>query len=193
MLGRSRRAEAAAGRSGPAIPRTVAWARLGAVIAAVVAIDQITKAIAVAALARGESVNVFYGIDLTHVRNTGVAFGALSGGGILVLALVGVAVALLLGYFALQARRPWMWLPAGAILGGALGNVVDRVREGNVIDFIDPVLWPAFNLADTCVVLGVLGLLYVADGGDEEERGSAEPPADEGERSRPEEAAGAAR
>lgn len=192
MLGRSRRAEAAAGRSGPAIPRAIAWARLGAVIAAVVAIDQITKAIAVSTLARGESVNVFYGIDLTHVRNTGVAFGALSGGGFLVLALVGIAIALLLGYFALQARRPWMWLPAGAILGGALGNVVDRVREGDVIDFIDPVLWPAFNLADTCVVLGVLGLLYVADRGDDEER-RAEPPAGDRERARPEEAAGAAR
>lgn len=140
-----------------------AWARLGAVLAVVVAIDQATKAAAVASLGLGESVNVFYGLDLTHVRNTGVAFGALSGGGALVLVLVGVAIVALLGYFAAHADRPGMWAPVGTILGGALGNLVDRVRDGEVIDFIDPVLWPAFNIADTAVVIGVLGLLYVAE------------------------------
>jgi signal peptidase II len=50
------------------------------------------------------------------------------------------------------------------LLGGALGNLADRAREGAVIDFIDPVAWPAFNLADTCIVLGVVGLLWVVEG-----------------------------
>lgn len=144
--------------------RLDAWARFGAVTGTVVALDQVTKAIAIAWLARGETVNVFYGLDVTHVRNTGVAFGALSGGGVLVLVLVAVAIVLLTAYFARNSRVPRMWLPAGAVLGGALGNLVDRAREGTVIDFIDPIAWPAFNLADVAVVLGVLGLLYVADG-----------------------------
>ena len=51
------------------------------------------------------------------------------------------------------------------LLGGALGNLADRTREGAVIDFIDPVFWPAFNLADASVVLGVALLLYVSEGG----------------------------
>ncbi len=58
---------------------------------------------------------------------------------------------------------PWLWLPTGMLLGGALGNLADRARDGAVIDFIDPSFWPAFNLADASIVVGVLGLLYVAE------------------------------
>lgn len=142
----------------------LAWARLAAVVAVVVALDQATKAIAVASLARGQSVNVFYGLDLTNVRNTGVAFGALSGGGALVHVLVGCALVLLLALFWRRSRTPWIWLPVGCTVGGALGNLADRSRQGNVVDFIDPLAWPAFNLADIAVVLGVLGLFYVLEG-----------------------------
>jgi len=152
-----------------------AWARVGAVVAAVVGLDQITKAIAVSSLVRGESVNVFLGLDLTHVRNTGVAFGALSGAGVLVPILIGGALAALLAYFARHASTAWMWLPVGWILGGALGNLADRAREGTVVDFIDPIAWPAFNLADTFVVLGVLGLFYVAEGPGRGRSGGAAP------------------
>jgi signal peptidase II len=74
------------------------------------------------------------------------------------------ALALLLGYFARHARRPWLWLPVGVIAGGAFGNLLDRFRIGAVVDFIDPMLWPAFNVADTGIVLGILGLLYVIEG-----------------------------
>lgn len=147
-----------------AIPAARAWSRLAVVVAVIVALDQATKAVAVARLVRGESVNVFYGLDLTHVRNTGVAFGAFAGGGALVLVLVAVALAALLLYFVHHARTAWMWLPVGCILGGALGNLADRAREGMVIDFIDPIAWPAFNFADIAVVVGVLGLFYVAEG-----------------------------
>jgi signal peptidase II len=59
---------------------------------------------------------------------------------------------------------PLLWLPVGMLVGGALGNLADRAREGAVIDFIDPVAWPAFNLADASIVLGVLTLLYVVEG-----------------------------
>ena len=58
---------------------------------------------------------------------------------------------------------PLLWLPVGLILGGALGNLADRAREGAVIDFIDPIAWPAFNMADVAIVVGVLGLLYVVE------------------------------
>ena len=141
-----------------------AW-RLAAVTAAlVVAADQALKQVVVASIARGESENVFFGIDLTYVRNEGVAFGALGDGGALVAALTAAALSLLTLYFALNARRPLLWLPVGAVAGGALGNLADRAREGSVIDYVDPAFWPAFNLADAAIVLGILGLLYVIEG-----------------------------
>ena len=143
-------------RSGP--PAAVATAGL------VVAVDQATKQLADANIERGGEVNVFFGLDFTNTRNTGVAFGALEGGGLVVGILIGLSLALLLAYFAFNREMPWLWLPVGMLLGGALGNLADRAREGAVIDFIDPVAWPAFNIADTCIVLGVLGLLWVVEG-----------------------------
>ena len=130
----------------------------------VVAVDQATKQLADANIERGGEVNVFFGLDFTNTRNTGVAFGALEGGGLVVGILIGMSLALLIAYFAVQRDMPWLWLPVGMLLGGALGNLADRAREGAVIDFIDPVAWPAFNVADTCIVLGVLGLLWVVEG-----------------------------
>jgi len=140
-----------------------ALARAVAVVGLTVAADQVTKAIAVASLERGEEVNVFLGLDMTYVRNEGVAFGALSSGGPLLVALISLALAGLVTYFVLNSAMPLLWLPVGLILGGALGNLADRAREGAVIDFIDPIAWPAFNLADAAIVIGVLALLYVAE------------------------------
>ncbi len=140
-----------------------AVARAAAVVVALVALDQATKALAAASLERGEEVNVFLGLDLTHVRNEGVAFGALSGGGPVLVAVIVAALAGLIVYFAINSRVRLLWLPVGLILGGATGNLVDRARVGAVIDFIDPIAWPAFNLADVAIVTGVLGLLYVAE------------------------------
>ena len=130
----------------------------------VVAVDQVTKQLANSNIDRGDSVNVFFGLDLTNTRNTGVAFGALEGGGLVVAVLIGLSLALLVGYFLANRETPWLWLPVGLLLGGALGNLADRAREGAVIDFIDPVAWPAFNVADACIVLGVLSLLWVVEG-----------------------------
>jgi signal peptidase II len=144
--------------------RARGWARAAGAAGVVVAIDQASKQIAIASVARGESVNVFFGLDITNTRNSGVAFGALEGSAGVVALLIGVVLALLLVFFALHADRPWLWLPVGLLLGGAAGNLVDRAREGAVIDFIDPVAWPAFNLADAAIVLGVPALLYVLEG-----------------------------
>jgi signal peptidase II len=130
----------------------------------VVAVDQATKQLAVSSIERGHDVNVFFGLDFTNTRNTGVAFGAFQGAGLLVAILIGVSLTLLLGYFVLHRDMPLLWLPVGLLLGGALGNLADRARDGAVIDFIDPVAWPAFNLADACIVVGVVMLLWVVEG-----------------------------
>ena len=151
-----------------------AWRLAAATAAVVVALDQVLKQWVVGSYARGESRDVFFGIDLTHVRNEGVAFGALGDSGLLVIALTVAALAFLTIYFAFNARRPWLWLPGGAIAGGALGNLADRAREGSVIDYIDPVVWPAFNLADIAIVLGILALLYVVEGPRNEEPADGE-------------------
>ena len=130
----------------------------------VVALDQASKQLVDAQILRGNQVSLVPGLALTNTRNTGVAFGALEGGGLIVAILIGLSLSLLIGYFAANRDRPWLWLPVGMLLGGALGNLADRAREGAVIDFIDPVAWPAFNIADSCIVVGVLALLWVVEG-----------------------------
>jgi signal peptidase II len=130
----------------------------------VVAVDQATKQLAATNIVPGDQVAVIPGLDLTSTRNTGVAFGALEGGGLVVAILIGASLALLVAYFVANRNRPWLWLPVGMLLGGALGNLADRAREGAVIDFIDPIAWPAFNLADASIVIGVLALLWVLEG-----------------------------
>jgi len=134
-----------------------------AIAGLVVAVDQVTKQLAVSHVARGDQVDVFPGLDLTNTRNTGVAFGALQGGGLVVSVLIALSLTLLITYFLVHRDMPWLWLPVGLLLGGALGNLADRAREGAVIDFIDPVAWPAFNVADSCIVVGVGALLYVVE------------------------------
>ncbi|MET0835361.1 MAG: signal peptidase II [Thermoleophilaceae bacterium] len=129
----------------------------------VVALDQATKQLANSNVARGESVKVFPGLEISNTRNTGVAFGVFEGGGLIVGVLIGVALVLLIGYFLRHSEVPMLWLPVGMLLGGALGNLADRARDGAVIDFIDPVAWPAFNLADSCIVVGVFLLLWVVE------------------------------
>jgi signal peptidase II len=144
-------------------PGLAAWARVAATAGVVVAADQVLKQIAIASVEPGQSENVFFGIDLTNTRNTGVALGVFPEGGALVAVLIAVALIALLVFFATHVSMPWLWLPTGMLLGGALGNLADRARDGAVIDFIDPSFWPAFNLADASIVVGVLGLLYVAE------------------------------
>jgi signal peptidase II len=130
----------------------------------VLAVDQVSKQVVDSSIAQGDSVNVFIGLDLTNTRNTGVAFGALDGAGLAVAILIALSLALLIGYFVVNRDMPWLWLPVGMLFGGALGNLADRAREGAVIDWIDPVAWPAFNIADACIVVGVLVLLWVVEG-----------------------------
>jgi signal peptidase II len=98
-----------------------------------------------------------------HVRNEGVAFSRFSGGGTVVAVIVGAALLALVAYFVTHLDRPLVWLPTGMLLGGALGNVIDRIRDGAVTDFIKLPAWPAFNVADVSITFGVLVLLYVTE------------------------------
>ena len=72
----------------------------------------------------------------------------------------------LLVYFATHPERPLLWLPTGLLIGGALGNLIDRLRGESVTDFIDLPLWPPFNVADASITLGVLLLLFVLERGE---------------------------
>lgn len=141
----------------------VGRAALVALIA--VAADQITKAVARSEIEPGESVDLIAGVELVRVSNDGIAFGLLGGAGPLVIGLGAAAFTLLLAYFLATNDREGLWLPIGLIAGGAIGNLIDRVAEGAVTDFIDPPNWPAFNVADIEITAGVLllGLLYLRD------------------------------
>ncbi len=139
-----------------------AWVRAGLVVLVVVAADQLSKHAIRQSIVPGEERGVLPGIQLVNTRNRGVAFGFLPGNHIAVTLVIALALIALLVYFALHATRPLLWLPTGMLIGGALGNILDRLRDGSVTDFIKlPLGWPPFNLADTSITLGVL-LLIVA-------------------------------
>jgi signal peptidase II len=143
--------------------RAAVWARVGLVLALVVLIDQVTKALVRNGVEIGEEDSILPAVTLVHVRNTGVAFGAFSGGGIIVVVLVALALSALLFYFVTHIDKPLIWLPTGMLLGGSIGNIIDRVRDGAVTDFVKLPAWPAFNVADISITFGVLVLLWVIE------------------------------
>ncbi len=141
------------------------WIRVGLVALVVVVVDQLSKSAVRNAIVPGEERRVLPGVELVDTRNRGVAFGFLPGDHVAVTVVIGLALFALLAYFARHCwRGRWIWLPTGMLLGGALGNVIDRLREGSVTDFVKlPLGWPPFNLADVSITLGVLLLLLVVE------------------------------
>ena len=135
-----------------------------AVAAGVVALDQLTKALVRDGLVLGERRDLILGFDLVHVRNSGVAFGFLSGGGALLVVGTVLALLALLVFFATHTGRRLVWLPTGLLLGGAIGNLIDRAAKGSVTDFIKFPHFPAFNVADISITFGVIALIYVLEG-----------------------------
>lgn len=133
-------------------------------IAVVVGLDQLTKHTVASGVSPGEERKFLPAVQLVHVRNKGVAFGAFSGGGLIVLILTIAAMVVLAGYLALRPARPWLWVPTGLLIGGAVGNLLDRLLSGAVTDFIKLPLWPAFNVADIAITFGVFALLWVLEG-----------------------------
>jgi signal peptidase II len=145
-------------------PVARAWLGAAVVVAIVVAADQITKHAVRSSIVPGEERRFLPGVELVNTRNHGVAFGFLPGSHIGVTILIVVALLVLLGYFALHVTRPLIWLPTGMLIGGAIGNVLDRIRGGSVTDFVKlPLGWPPFNLADASITLGIVVLYLVID------------------------------
>jgi signal peptidase II len=145
-------------------PQLIAWIRAALVVVLVLVLDQLSKRAIEHSIIEGEERKVLPGIQLVHTRNNGVAFGFLPGNHLAVTVLIGVALLALLVYFARHATVPLIWLPTGMLIGGAFGNILDRVRHGAVTDFVKfPLGWPPFNLADISITFGILILFLVID------------------------------
>jgi signal peptidase II len=142
--------------------RASQWAGLGAVVLAAIAADQLTKLIVSSQLEFDESLHVVGPFSIHHVQNSGIAFGLFASATAVVTALTAIAVAWMLLYFARSgARHPVLPVALGLLIGGSTSNLIDRVRLGHVTDFLDLRYWPAFNLADSFIVIGV-AILFVA-------------------------------
>jgi signal peptidase II len=137
--------------------------RTALVAVAVVVADQVTKAIVRAQIKPTETVDLILGGKLIRTHNTGVAFSLFSGGGPVVVIIAILALGALLAFFLTHLERPLVWLPTGLLLGGAAGNLIDRLRDGAVTDFIKFPHWPAFNVADICITFGVISLVFVLE------------------------------
>ena len=136
------------------------WAGLVAVAIAAVVADQVTKRAIEHRLALDETHHVLPGLTITHVRNSGIAFGIFPGRLEVITLLTAVAVAWMLVHFARSGSRHALFPVAlGLLIGGSVSNLADRLRLGYVVDFIDVSHWPTFNLADTFIVSGVILLL----------------------------------
>ena len=146
---------------------TAEWLALGAVAIAAIVADQLTKHIVSSQLALDDQVKLIGPLSIHHVQNSGIAFGLFSQATGVVIVLTLVAVAWMIVYFLRSgARHPLLPVAVGLLIGGSISNLADRVRLGHVTDFLDLRYWPAFNLADSFIVIGVailLGALVAAD------------------------------
>lgn len=127
-----------------------------AIIATIVLfIDQWTKYLAIDSLTFGESVPLFSNyIKLSLVYNRGVAFGMFNNNAFLALAAVCIGFILLIYVlYKIRIQSIWYKIACGLMIGGAVGNIIDRVRIGAVIDFFDLTVWPVFNVADSCITI----------------------------------------
>jgi signal peptidase II len=136
------------------------WLGLLAVSLAAVMADQLTKQIVISQLDLGDAIHVTGPLYIHHVTNPGIAFGLFSSWASIVTIVTACAVLWMLVYFAKAgARHPVLPVALGLLIGGSLSNLIDRLRLGHVTDFLDLRFWPAFNLADTFIVVGVAILL----------------------------------
>lgn len=138
-------------------------ALFAAIVAAVVAADQVSKAVVRDSLALGEQVPVIDGVLwFTRVHNTGAAFGILRGQQWLLITTAVLMLAVV-GYVMLRVRpvSPWARTALALVTGGAIGNLIDRVVLGGVTDFFDLGWFPVFNVADIALDVGVAILVFV--------------------------------
>ena len=151
-----------------------------AVALVVVVVDQATKALVRARLAVGEGWPGRDGLlQIAHVENSGAAFGILQGAGPFLLVTTVIGVAAVAAYLLLAPPEGRLYtLALALILGGAVGNLIDRAVRGTVTDFIDPSHYPAFNVADSAIVTGVVALFWLSLR-DDGRRDDGDPPAAE--------------
>jgi signal peptidase II len=150
------------------------WLSLAAVALAGLGADQLTKAIVTNRLGLGDEVHVVGPFSIHHVTNSGIAFGLFASATPIVILLTTVAVTWMLYFFARSgSRHPVLPVALGLVIGGSVSNLIDRVRLGHVTDFLDLKYWPAFNLADSFIVIGVAALLLALVAAD---RNAARPP-----------------
>jgi signal peptidase II len=145
---------APAPRRRPGVRVRDAWFLL--IAAFIILLDQFTKWLIRQELARGDSwadIGVF---KVVHITNTGAAFGILQNAGPSVIGMAAIFIYLFNPGFA----HPLMRVGLALMLGGAIGNLIDRVRSGEVVDFLKVTRWPAFNVADSAITIGVLLLLW---------------------------------
>jgi signal peptidase II len=136
------------------------WLALVAIALAAVAADQLTKHIVTGTLQLDDGVHVLGPLWIRHVQNSGIAFGLFAQATAVVIVVTGIAIAWMLAFFARAGgRHPILPVGLGLVIGGSVSNLVDRVRLGYVTDFIDLRWWPAFNLADSFICIGVIVLL----------------------------------
>jgi len=136
---------------------------LGVALIVIVA-DQLSKRAVEQSITPGETRGVLPGVQFVYTHNRGVAFGLFPRDPSVVIALIALALVALLVYFRRHQSMKLIWLPVGLLLGGALGNILDRVRHGSVTDFIKlPLGWPPFNLADSAITIGIIALFLVID------------------------------
>ena len=138
------------------------WVGLGVIAAAALFADQLTKHVVANQLSLGREVHIAGPFSIHHVQNSGIAFGLFASATAIVIVLTTVAVGWMLFFFARSgARHPVIPVALGLLIGGSVSNLIDRVRLGHVTDFLDLRFWPAFNLADSFIVVGV-AILAVA-------------------------------
>jgi signal peptidase II len=150
------------------------WSLFFGIAAVVLMADQVSKWLVLRNLSVGEMWNPIGFlrpfVTVTHVTNTGAAFGLFRDYGLFfAIVAVIVVVAIVAFYRYLPPRQNLLTLSLGLQLGGALGNLLDRIRLGSVVDFIDFKIWPVFNLADTAIVAGVCMLAFILLFGSQEE------------------------
>ncbi len=159
--------DAPAPTSGLGLRRAAPWLTLAG---AVIALDQGTKAIVRARLELYEAWPPGWElIRFQHIENTGAAFGILQGAGTFLVVAAFVLIAGITAFLlTLPSHGRLYHVALALILGGAVGNLIDRLRLGAVTDFIDPTHYPAFNLADSSIFCGVVLLAFLAfrDGDD---------------------------
>jgi signal peptidase II len=158
-------------------PGVAGWTGLGVIALAAIVADQVTKSAISSSLRLGESVDVAPTLSLWHVRNDGIAFGIFTKRLPVVIGLTGLALFWMLAYFARSgARHTLTPVAIGLLLGGSVSNLIDRIRNGYVTDFIYLHWFSAFNAADSFIVVGVALLLYSLFRGDEQQHEPSELP-----------------